>query len=73
MNRSRVVGILVGLVGVGLLSWVLIDASSVASALGLSGVLSEATVALLGLCLAGACFVGAVAVARRAPMDANAS
>lgn len=73
MNRSRVVGVLVGSVGVGLLSWVLYDASHVASTLGLGGVVSEASVALLGLFLAGACFVGAAAVSRRTPVNANAS
>jgi thiamine monophosphate synthase len=72
MNRSRVVGVLVCSVGVGLLSWILIDASNVVPTLGLGGVLSEASVALLGLCLAGACFVSAVVVSRRTPVNANA-
>jgi hypothetical protein len=72
MTRSRVGGILVGSVGIGLLSWLLVDASSVASTLQLTGLVDEASVALLGLVVAGVCFVGAVALLRRAPVNANA-
>ena len=72
MNRNRLFGYSVAALGALLLSWVLYDASSIVSTLGLSNVIGEASVALLGLFLVGVCFVGAFVLIRRAPVAANA-
>ena len=73
MNRNRQISALFVFLGAGLLAWILVDASSVDSTLGLSAVLDEASVAVLGLAVSGACFVAAFRVSRRPALAANAA
>lgn len=72
MTSPRVLAVIVGSVGVGLLSWLLYDASSIVSTVGLTGVVSEASVALVGFALVGTCFVGAIAFLSCTSVASNA-
>ena len=73
MTRNRLAGALLFSVGALLLAWIVVDASSVASTLGLTSILQEASVAVLGLVVSGACFVAAFRVSRLPALAANAA
>jgi len=73
MNRNRQVASLFAVVGASLFAWLLVDASNVASTLGLSSYLDEATVVVLGFAIVGTCFVAAFRFSRRPALAANAA
>jgi hypothetical protein len=73
MRMAPGLAFVVAVTGLGLLAWLVYDASSVVSALGLSGILSEAAVALSVLALVGLCWGGAIVLVRRTPAAARAA
>jgi len=72
MNKTKILGAVLLVIGLALLAWVLYDASDIVAKLGLEGVVGEAVVAMVALMIAALSLAGSAALFFRNALRAEA-